>query len=171
MAGRSASGACGAGCAKRACRGAASAPGNARPIPTTPCPCTRDLARELTLSAPDQLWAADITYVRLLREFIYAAVILDVFSRRAVGWAVGPSLRTELPLAALEQALKERRPAAGLVHHSDRGSQYASKLYVQRLEDHEIVISMSRQGNPYDNRLRREFHQDAQGRRSLLQRI
>ena len=116
-----------------------------------------NLAPTLTLSAPDQLWAADITYVRLLREFIYAAVILDVFSRRAVGWAVGPTLRTELPLAALEQALRQRRPAPGLVHHSDRGSQYASKLYVQRLEDHEIVISMSRKGNPYDNAFAESF--------------
>ena len=116
-----------------------------------------NLAPALTLSAPDQLWAADITYVRLLREFIYAAVILDVFSRRAVGWAVGPSLRTELPLAALQQALLERQPKPGLVHHSDRGSQYASKLYVQRLEDHEIVISMSRKGNPYDNAFAESF--------------
>ena len=116
-----------------------------------------NLAPTLTLSAPDQLWAADITYVRLLREFINAAVILDVFSRRAVGWAVGPTLRTELPLAALEQALRQRRPAPGLVHHSDRGSQYASKLYVQRLEDHEIVISMSRKGNPYDNAFAESF--------------
>ena len=77
-----------------------------------------NLARTLTLSAPDQLWAADITCVRLPREFIYTAVILDVFSRRAVGWAVGPTLRSELPLAALEQALRERQPAPGLVHHS-----------------------------------------------------
>ena len=120
-------------------------------------PVYPNLAPALTLSAPDQLWAADITYVRLLREFIYAAVILDVFSRRAVGWAVGPTLRTELPLAALEQALKERQPKPGLVHHSDRGSQYASKLYVQRLEDHEIVISMSRKGNPYDNAFAESF--------------
>ena len=116
-----------------------------------------NLAPTLTLSAPDQLWAADITYVRLLREFINAAVILDVFSRRAVGWAVGPTLRTELPLAALEQTLRQRRPAPGLVHHSDRGSQYASKLYVQRLDDHEIVISMSRKGNPYDNAFAESF--------------
>ncbi len=116
-----------------------------------------NLARTLTLSAPDQLWAADITYVRLPREFIYTAVILDVFSRRAVGWAVGPTLRTELPLAALEQALRERQPAPGLVHHSDRGSQYASQLYVQRLKDHEIVISMSRKGNPYDNAFAESF--------------
>ncbi len=114
-------------------------------------PVYPNLARELAISAPNQLWAADITYVRLLREFVYAAVILDVFSRRAVGWAVGPSLHTELPLAALEQALSQRQPAPGLVHHSDRVSQYASKLYVQRLKDHEIVISMSRKGNPYDN--------------------
>ncbi len=116
-----------------------------------------NLARTLTLSAPDQLWAADITYVRLLREFIYAAVILDVFSRRAVGWAVGPSLKTELPLAALEQALRDRQPVPGLVHHSDRGSQYASQRYVQRLKDHEIVISMSRKGNPYDNAFAESF--------------
>ena len=120
-------------------------------------PVHPNLARALTLSAPDQLWAADITYVRLLREFIYAAVILDVFSRRAGGWAVGPSLRTELPLAALEQALKERQPKPGLVHHSGRSSQYASKLYVQRLKDHEIVISMSRKGNPYDNAFAESF--------------
>ena len=98
-------------------------------------------------------------------------LILDVFSRRAVGWAVGPALRTELPLTALEQALRERQPVPGLVHHSDRGSQYASKLYVQRLKDHEIVISMSRKGNPYGQRLRREFHQDAEGRGGLLRRI
>ena len=116
-----------------------------------------NLARTLTLSAPDQLWAADITYVRLLREFIYAAVILDVFSRRAVGWAVGPTLATELPLAALEQALSQRQPEPGLVHHSDRGSQYASKLYVQRLKDHQIVISMSRKANPYDNAFAESF--------------
>ena len=116
-----------------------------------------NLARTLTLSAPDQLWAADITYVRLLREFVYAAVILDVFSRRAVGWAVGPTLHTELPLAALEQALSQRQPEPGLVHHSDRGSQYASQLYVQRLKDHQIVISMSRKGNPYDNAFAESF--------------
>ena len=95
--------------------------------------------------------------MRLLREFIYAAVILDVFSRRAVGWAVGPTLATELPLAALEQALSQRQPEPGLVHHSDRGSQYASKLYVQRLKDHQIVISMSRKANPYDNAFAESF--------------
>ncbi len=116
-----------------------------------------NLARTLTLRAPDQLWAADITYVRLLREFVYAAVILDVFSRRAVGWAVGPSLGTELPLAALEQALSQRQPAPGLVHHSDRGSQYASQRYIQRLQDHQVVISMSRKGNPYDNAFAESF--------------
>ena len=116
-----------------------------------------NLARTLTLSAPDQLWAADITYVRLLREFVYAAVILDVFSRRAVGWAVGPTLKTELPLAALQQALSQRQPAPGLVHHSDRGSQYASQRYTQQLKDHEIVISMSRKGNPYDNAFAESF--------------
>lgn len=116
-----------------------------------------NLAPTLALSAPNQLWAADITYVRLLREFVYAAVIVDVFSRCAVGWAVGPRLKTELPLAALEQALRERRPAAGLVHHSDRGSQYASHDYVARLRQQQIEISMSRKGNPYDNAFAESF--------------
>ena len=130
-----------------------------------------NLAPALTLSAPDQLWAADITYVRLLREFIYAAVILDVFSRRAVGWAVGPSLRTELPLAALQQALLERQPKPGLVHHSDRGSQYASKLYVQRARRSRDRDFDEPQRQSLRQRLRRELHQDAQGRGGLLQRI
>ena len=76
---------------------------------------------------------------------------MDLFSRRAVGWAVGPSLETELPLAALEQALEARKPAAGLIHHSDQGTQYASRKYVDKLQEHGVKISMSRKGNPYDN--------------------
>ena len=99
----------------------------------------------------NQLWAADITYLRLGHEFVYAAVVLDVFSRRVVGWAVGPSLETELPLAALEQALADRRPTPGLVHHSDQGVQYGSRAYVELLERSGALISMSRRGNPYDN--------------------
>ena len=82
---------------------------------------------------------------------------LDLFSRRVVGWAVGPSLETELPLAALEQALQERRPAAGLVHHSDQGTQYASHKYVGKLRENGVRLSMSRKGNPYDNAFAESF--------------
>ncbi len=115
------------------------------------------LARDFTPRGPNQLWAADITYIRLGGEFVYAAVILDLFSRRVVGWAVGPSLETELPLAALEQALTKRRPQAGLIHHSDQGTQYASHQYVDKLRENGVKISMSRKGNPYDNAFAETF--------------
>jgi transposase InsO family protein len=110
-----------------------------------------NLARYMILTHINQLWVADITYVRLRHEFIYLAVILDVYSRRVVGWRVDRSLQSNLAIDALEMALVERRPAPGLVHHSDRGVQYASNEYVQRLEERGITISMSRAGNPYDN--------------------
>jgi putative transposase len=110
-----------------------------------------NLARHLQLTGINQLWVADITYIRLGREFVYLAVILDAFSRKAVGRALGRSLGSELTMAALERALAERQPRPGLVHHSDRGVQYASREYVQRLRQHGIEISMSRAGNPYDN--------------------
>jgi putative transposase len=110
-----------------------------------------NLARYMVLTDVNQLWVADITYVRLRHEFIYLAVILDVFSRRVVGWRVDRSLQSNLAIDALEMALKQRRPAPGLVHHSDRGVQYASNEYVQRLEARSVTISMSRAGNPYDN--------------------
>jgi putative transposase len=96
-----------------------------------------------------QTAAPDITYIRLLEEFIYLAVVLDAFSRRAIGWALEGTLKAKLTMAAL--ALERRRPAAGLVHHSDRGVQYASRDYVAWLEAHQIRISMSRRGNPWDN--------------------
>jgi transposase InsO family protein len=94
---------------------------------------------------------ADITYVRLQKEFVYLAVILDVHSRRVVGWSLDRTLRAKLPLNALRQAIANRQPPPGLVHHSDRGVQYASAEYVQVLRDHEMIPSMSRPGNPYDN--------------------
>ena len=115
------------------------------------------MARGFTPTGLNQLWAADITYVRLGHEFVYAAVILDLFSRRVVGWAVGPSLETKLPLAALEQALKQRRPKPGLLHHSDQGTQYASNKYVRKLRENKVKISMSRKGNPYDNAFAESF--------------
>ena len=111
-----------------------------------------NLARGLLLSGLDQLWVADITYVRLLEEFAFLAVVLDAFSRRVVGWALEGHLRTSLATTALEMALQARRPAPGsLIHHSDRGVQYACREYSARLEAHDIQPSMSRIGNPYDN--------------------
>ena len=100
---------------------------------------------------------ADITYIRLLVEFVYLAVILDAFSRRVIGWALEHTLEDELTLQALRMALKRRKPAAGLVHHSDRGVQYASRDYTTLLIEHGIRISMSRRGNPYDNALAESF--------------
>lgn len=110
-----------------------------------------NLAARLELSSIDQLWVADLTYIRLREQFVYLAVILDAFSRRVVGWALDDSLQAPLALAALGKALQLRRPAPGLVHHSDRGVQYASKGYVDLLLEHGIAPSMSRAGNPYDN--------------------
>jgi len=111
-----------------------------------------NLARGMVLSGLDQLWVADITYVRLLEEFAFLAVVLDAFSRRVVGWALEGHLRASLATEALEMALQARRPAAGsLIHHSDRGVQYACRDYTARLEAHDIQPSMSRIGNPYDN--------------------
>jgi putative transposase len=110
-----------------------------------------NLVPELTLTGINQLWVADITYIRLHREFVYLAVILDAFSRLCVGWALEHFLETELALAALRMALTERAPAPGLVHHSDQGVQYASLDYTNLLKEHAIHISMSRRGCAYDN--------------------
>lgn len=108
-------------------------------------------AKEMTPTDINQLWVADITYIRLAWEFVYLAVILDVFSRRVIGWALERTLEDELTLEALRMALDRRSPAPGLVHHSDRGVQYASGDYTGLLKAHHITISMSRRGNPYDN--------------------
>jgi putative transposase len=110
-----------------------------------------NLAAEIMPTAINQLWVADITYIRLRAEFVYLAVVLDAFSRRVVGWALGRTLEAGLATAALEMALADRKPQPGLVHHSDRGVQYASSEYTERLRQHQAQISMSRKGNPYDN--------------------
>jgi len=110
-----------------------------------------NLACRMVVSDINQLWVADITYVRLQQEFIYLAVILDVYSRRVIGWNLSRRLERGVATQALAMALAERRPAPGLVHHSDRGVQYASGDYVKRLESCGITISMSRPGNPWDN--------------------
>ena len=114
-------------------------------------PIYPNLAAQIKPTAIDQLWVADITYIRLRTEFVYLAVVLDGFSRRVIGWALGRTLEAELALCALRVALSERRPAPGLVHHSDRGVQYASRQYTDVLKQHQAQISMSRKGNPYDN--------------------
>ncbi len=110
-----------------------------------------NLASRLTLTGMNQLWVADITYIRLKREFVYLAVMLDAYSRKVVGWALERTLAARLPIAALVHALTERHPPPGLVHHSDRGVQYASGEYVALLRTHQIIPSMSRPANPYDN--------------------
>jgi transposase InsO family protein len=110
-----------------------------------------NLASHLKLTGINQLWVADITYIRLQSEFVYLAVILDGFSRKVVGWALERTLATRLTKTALERAIAARQPAPGLVHHSDRGVQYASDEYVQVLQAHQMIPSMSRPANPYDN--------------------
>jgi putative transposase len=110
-----------------------------------------NLARKIVLTDVDQLWRADITYIRLREEFVFLAVILDSYSRRVIGWALDRTLETDLPLAALRMALSRRCFGPGLVHHSDRGVQYASHEYTELLKQQGIAISMSRKGNPWDN--------------------
>jgi transposase InsO family protein len=114
-------------------------------------PVYPNLLPALKLTGLDQLWVADLTYIRLALEFVYLAVILDAFSRRVIGWALDRTLEAALPLEALRMALAQRRPGPGLVHHSDRGVQYASREYTQLLSNYHIQISMSRSGNPWDN--------------------
>jgi putative transposase len=115
-------------------------------------PIYPNLARHMSLTALNQLWVADITFIRLRSEFIYLAVILDAYSRRVIGWDLGRTLHAGLAVRALQMALRERSwKAEGLIHHSDRGIQYASSEYTDLLEKGEIQISMSRRGNPYDN--------------------
>ena len=115
-------------------------------LPTYP-----NLAKDMVLSGINQLWVADITYIRLAGEFVYLAVLLDAFSRTCIGWALERSLEAGLVLEALRMAIQRRRPQPGLVHHSDRGVQYASEDYTAQLKRHDIRISMSRRGNVYDN--------------------
>lgn len=110
-----------------------------------------NLARGLVPSGLDQIWVADITYVRLAEAFVYLAVVIDAFSRKVVGWALDDHLEARLALAALDMAIEARDPPKGLIHHSDRGVQYACGAYSKRLADNRIEPSMSRPGNPYDN--------------------
>jgi transposase InsO family protein len=110
-----------------------------------------NLVKDLLLTGVNQVWIADITYIRLLFEFVYLAAILDTFSRKVVGWALGRTLGSELTLTALKSALNARKPPEGCIHHSDRGVQYACDEYVKALKEDHFRLSMGRKGNPYDN--------------------
>lgn len=114
-------------------------------------PIFPDRAKNLVPDGPNQLWVADLTYVAIIGGFAYVAIILDAWSRCVVGYAIGRSIEARLAVAALKIAIERRHPSPGLVHHSDRGSQYASGIYRALLADRGIVGSMSRRGNPYDN--------------------
>lgn len=113
-------------------------------------PVYPNLAKGLAVTRLNQLWIADITYIRLLNEFVYLAVILDAFSRRVIGWALRPTLEAALAIDALLMAIRSGRAEPGLIHHSDRGIQYASRAYTEILGQQGVHISMSRRGNPYD---------------------
>jgi len=114
-------------------------------------PVYPNLARDMELTRINELWIADITYIRLETEFVHLAVVLDAYSRRVIGWALDRTLEDDLAIAALQMAFDRRKPQEGLTHHSDRGIQYASHDYTALLKDHGVTISMSRKGNPYDN--------------------
>lgn len=116
-----------------------------------PYPVAPNLVKEAKITGVNQAWVADITYIRIMTAFVYLAVILDLFSRKVVGWAISLRIDTELTRAALCMAIETRRPPKGCIHHSDRGVQYASHEYVDALNAAGLQISMSRKGNPYDN--------------------
>jgi putative transposase len=120
-------------------------------------PVYPNLIAGMTVTFINQLWVADITYIRIATGFVYLAVILDVFSRRIVGWAISKSLDRRFTIEALKMAIELRKPLPGTIHHSDKGLQYACLEYVELLKHHEFRISMSRSGNPYDNAFAESF--------------
>jgi putative transposase len=120
-------------------------------------PIYSNLLRDILVTAPNQVWVADLTYIRIETGFVYLAVILDAFSRTVIGYALSTRLDTGLAMEALEMVLEGRKPLPGCIHHSDRGVQYASADYVHALQDHGFGISMSRRGNPYDNAMVESF--------------
>jgi transposase InsO family protein len=116
-----------------------------------------NVAKDTTVSTINQLWVADITYIRILTGFVYLAVIMDVYSRKVVGYALSRTLEDDVTLAALRMAIESRHPSEGCVHHSDQGVQYASHDYVGLLKEHKFVISMAAKGNPYENAFAESF--------------
>ncbi|NIO21242.1 MAG: IS3 family transposase [Candidatus Aenigmarchaeota archaeon] len=122
-----------------------------------PYPVFPNVIRNLVTTSIDQVWLADITYIRILTAFVYLAVILDMHSRKTLGYAISSRVDTELTLRALKMALTERKPPRGCIHHSDQGVQYAAHEYVDLLREHGFQISMSRRGNPFDNAMVESF--------------
>jgi len=120
-------------------------------------PVYPNFIKDIVISHLNQVWIADITYIRIQTGFVYLAAILDAYSRRALGYAISESIDTALTLKALRMAVNNRHPAPGLIHHSDQGVQYASREYVEELKSHGFEISMSRKGNPYDNATMESF--------------
>ncbi|WP_368502872.1 IS3 family transposase (plasmid) [Alkalihalophilus sp. As8PL] len=116
------------------------------------------LKRNFTTSAPDRIWVTDITYIRTLEGWVYLATVMDLFSRKIVGYCMDKEMKKDLTLAALKMAFSTRSPSENLIHHSDRGSQYCSKEYIDLLTSKQIQISMSRKGDPYDNACIESFH-------------
>jgi transposase InsO family protein len=116
-----------------------------------------NLVKGLVIKRLDQVWLADITYIRIRTGFVYLAAILDAYSRKVIGYAVSMSLDTSLTLVALRMAIERRQPASGVIHHSDQGVQYASSEYVDELNRHGFLISMARTGNPYENAMMESF--------------
>ncbi|WP_409305998.1 IS3 family transposase [Peribacillus sp. SCS-155] len=116
------------------------------------------LNQEFRAQARDRIWVADITYIWTLEGWVYLSTVMDLFSRKIVGWSMDSHMKKELPLQALNMALLTRQPTKELIHHSDRGSQYCSNQYVERLQELNVKISMSRKGNPYDNACIESFH-------------
>jgi putative transposase len=130
-----------------------------------------NLLATVELTAPNQAWVGDITYIRLPSCFVYLAALLDAYSRRCVGWKLSKRIDTELALGALDMALTTRSIEPGLIHHSDRGVQYASTAYVERLLSVQAQISMSAVGNPYDNAKAESFAEDVKARGGVSQPV
>ena len=129
------------------------------------------LDQDFAATGPDEKWGADISYVWTREGWLYLAVVIDLFARRVVGWATGDRLHRDLALAALRKALAVRRPAAGLIHHSDRGSQYCSVDYQTELGKHGVLISMSAKGNCYDNAMVETFFKNSEIRAGVADHL
>ena len=122
-----------------------------------PYPRYPNLIKEIVPTAPNQIWVSDITYIRIVSSFIYLAVILDIFSRKVIGYSLSLSLDAKLTLMALNMAIANRKPLPDLIHHSDQGFQYAWPEYINKLKEHKIKISMAAIGNPYENAFAESF--------------
>ena len=121
-------------------------------------PVFPDRSRDCEIDGPNQLWVADLTYIAILGGFVYLAAIMDAWSRRITGYALGRRIDARLTLAALTTAIENRNPPPGCIHHSDRGSQYAAQAYRALLSEHGLVGSMARRGNPYDNAMMEKWN-------------